>query len=71
MSCASPARRAALLLVSLFALTAAAPAGHPVGPGWMLAGFATAAAVAGAPLYLLVRRRRTSATAEQVRECGP
>ncbi|MGW0330519.1 hypothetical protein ACWD0J_01375 [Streptomyces sp. NPDC003011] len=65
------ALRTALLPVSLFALTAAAPARHPVSPGWMLVGFATAAAVAGIPLYLVVRRRRETATADQVRGCVP
>jgi hypothetical protein len=55
----------------LFALTAAAPAEHPVSPGWVLVGFATAAAVAGIPLYLVVRRRRETATADQVRGCVP
>ncbi|WP_280889192.1 hypothetical protein [Streptomyces sp. LBL] len=71
MSPALPALRPALVMVALFALTAAAPAEHPVDPGWVLAGFATAAALAGVPLCLVVRRRRTTDTADQVRGCGP
>lgn len=62
---------AALALVSLFAVTAAAPAPDSGGKGWVLAGFATAAALAGVPLYLVARRRRTTASADQVRDCGP
>jgi hypothetical protein len=58
-----------IALVSLFTLTAAAP--DSGGKGWVLAGFATAAALAGVPLYLLARRRRTTAAADQVRDCGP
>lgn len=71
MSHALPVLRAALGLVSLLALTAAAPARQSVSPGWVLAGFATAAAVAAVPLCLVVRRRRTRESADQVRDCAP
>lgn len=64
-------RPAALALVPLFALTAAAPAPDSGGKGWVLAGFATAAALAGVPLYLVTRRRRTTASADRIRDCGP
>lgn len=63
----SRVRGVTLCPVSLFAVTAAAPAGQPVGPGWVLAGFATAAVLAGVPLCLVVRRRRHDASADQVR----
>ncbi|WP_254401207.1 hypothetical protein [Streptomyces sp. AC555_RSS877] len=55
----------------VLALTAAAPAPDSGGKGWVLAGFATAAALAGVPLYLVARRRRTTASADQIRDCGP
>ncbi|MET7477884.1 hypothetical protein ABZT17_26445 [Streptomyces sp. NPDC005648] len=33
--------------------------------------FAVAAALAGVPLWLVVRRRRAAADAERVRDCAP
>ncbi|MFD3615716.1 hypothetical protein ACFWWT_10790 [Streptomyces sp. NPDC058676] len=62
---------ATLVLGPLLALTAAAPPPDSGGRGWVLAGFATAAALAGVPLYLVARRRRTTAAADQVRDCVP
>ncbi|MFE9437865.1 hypothetical protein ACFYO2_02410 [Streptomyces sp. NPDC006602] len=64
-------RPATSALVSLLALTAAAPAPDSGGKGWVLAGFATAAAPAGVPMFLVARRRRATASADQVRDCGP
>lgn len=60
-----------LALVSLLAPAAAAPAPDSGGRGWVLAGFAAAAVLAAVPLWLVVRRRRTTASADQVRDCGP